>query len=174
MQELPDPNPRLRPAIYQPFVWPTGTRWQLEPRREVLELELCALLEQRETRRNFKSRLESLTLGEFLWLACRNRSSRSSPFGPDQESRVYPSAGAMHPIHVLLARETGPWMLYDPTEHALIELPNSSDSAAAGRDVSNHLVALDQGVLFGLVSEPGREQRPSTRIQKRWCGATQA
>ncbi|MBK8324065.1 MAG: nitroreductase family protein [Betaproteobacteria bacterium] len=95
-------------------------------------------------------------MGEFLWLACRNRSSRPSPFGVDQEFRVYPSAGAMHPIHVLVANEATPWMRYDPIQHSLIELPHSADCAAAGRNAVQRLVDLAQGVLIGLVAEPGR------------------
>lgn len=153
---LPDPVPRAQPARYQPFVWPSGVKLQLAPRNHPLELDLVALLEQRQTRRGFKRPFQDATLGEFLWLACRNRSSRPSPFGPDQESRVHPSAGAMHPIHVLFSRDAGPWMRYDPVEHALIELPGSTDSAAAGRDAAARLLELEQGVLLGLVAEPGK------------------
>lgn len=151
-----DPLPRAEPARYQPFVWPVGEKLQLAPRDQVLELDLCALLEQRQTRREFKKTLENSMLGDFLWLACRNRSLRPSPFGMSQESRVYPSAGAMHPIHVLFARSVGPWMRYDPVEHARIELPGSTDSAARCRAAAGRLVDLDQGVLLGLVAEPGK------------------
>lgn len=151
-----DPLPRARPARYEPVAWPAGERWQLAPRDQALELDMCVLLEQRQTRRAFKRSVERETLGEFLWLACRNRSSRPSAFGPNQESRVYPSAGAMHPIHVLFARDTGPWMRYDPVEHALVELPGSNDSAAAGRKAAEQLVEVDQGVLIGLVAEFGK------------------
>lgn len=151
-----DPVPRAHPAKYQPFVWPFGIKRLLRPRNQALTLDLCALLEQRQTRRAFDKQLEYTVLGEFLWLACRNRSSRPSSFGPNQESRVYPSAGAMHPIHVLLAPRTGPWMRYDPVEHALVDMPESTHSAAAGRDAANHLIDLGQSTLIGLVAEPGK------------------
>lgn len=151
-----DPTPRVQPVRYQPFVWPAAARLQLTPRSQALELDLVELLEQRQTRRDFKQSIENISLGEFLWLACRNRSSRSSPFGPDQESRVHPSAGAMHPIHVFAARASGLWMRYDPVEHSLIELPKSADSATACRCAVNHLVETEQGVLLGLVAEPGK------------------
>ena len=155
---LLDPVPRARPARYQPFVWPPGVRLRLAPRNETLELDLVALLEQRQTRRDFKKPVEDAKLGEFFWLACRNRSSHPSPFGPDQESRVHPSAGAMHPIHVLVSRDAGPWMRYDPVEHALIELPGSTDSATAGRNAANRIFNLNHGVLLGLVAEPGKTE----------------
>lgn len=151
-----DPVPRAQPATYQPFVWPAGISEPLKPRSDPLELDLVALLEQRQTRRDFKKPLGDLALGEFLWLACRNRSSRPSPYGPDQESRVAPSAGAMHPIHVLVAVNAGPWMRYDPFQHSIIEIPGSTSSATAGRKVASRLVEIDQGVLLGLVAEPGK------------------
>lgn len=153
---LPDPLPRAQPMRYQPFVWPGGEKRQLAPRDRALELDLCAVLEQRQTRRDFNRALENSMLDDFLWLACRNRSSRATTFGPSQESRVYPSAGAMHPIHVLLTHTAGPWLRYDPAEHALIELPGSADRAAAGRNAAGHLVNLGEGVVLGLVAEPGK------------------
>ncbi|WP_308389820.1 nitroreductase family protein [Acidithiobacillus sp. AMEEHan] len=128
------------------------------PRNESLELDLVALLERRQTRRGFKKPIDDEKLGEFFWLSCRSRSSHSSPFGPDQESRVHPSAGALHPIHVLVSRSAGPWMRYDPVEHALIELPGSTNSAAAGRNAANRIFNLNQGVLLGLVAEPGKTE----------------
>lgn len=151
-----DPVPRAQPMRYQPFVWPDGPRLQLASRNKALKLDLVELLERRETRRDFRQPIDKASLGEFLWLACRNRSSRPSPFGPDQESRVYPSAGAMHPMHVLVSREAGPWMLYDPVAHALIELPESSHSAATARAAANYLFDTGGGMLIGLVAEPGK------------------
>ncbi len=153
---LLDPVPRSLPLRYEPYVWPDGARTPLVPRAQPLEIELAALLDQRQTRRTFETSIDELTLGEFLWLACRNRSSRPSAFGPDQESRVHPSAGAMHPIHVLLAREAGPWFRYDPLEHALIELLDSELSVAASRKAADSLVELANGLLIGLVAESGK------------------
>jgi SagB-type dehydrogenase family enzyme len=151
-----DPVPRALPVRYRSYVWPTGATTQLAPRAQPLKLDLAALLDERQTRREFSKHLDEVALGELLWLACRSRSSRPSAFGPDQESRVHPSAGAMHPIHVLLAHETGPWLRYDPIAHALIELPDSSASAAACRDAASSLVAIAQGTLIGLVAESGK------------------
>lgn len=153
---LLDPVPRVLPVPYMPFIWPSGAKLQLPPRNTPLELDLVTLLAQRQTSRNFKTTPEVTRLGEFLWLACRNRSSRPSPFGPDQESRVHPSAGAMHPIHVLISQDAGPWMRYDPVEHSIMELPGSISSATASRREAARLLCLDQGVLLGLVAEPGK------------------
>jgi SagB-type dehydrogenase family enzyme len=151
-----DPVPRVLPMRYEPYVWPAGAKTLLAPRAQPLELELTALLDERQTRRAFSKRLDLTALGELLWLACRNRSSRPSAFGPNQESRVHPSAGAMHPIHLLLASETGSWLRYDPLEHALIELPGSGASAESSREAAGALIELAHGTLIGLVAEPGK------------------
>jgi SagB-type dehydrogenase family enzyme len=152
----PDPLPRAFPVRYEPYVWPAGPKALLAPRALPLKLDLAALLDGRQTRRAFRKGVDDAALGELLWLACRNRSSRPSAFGPDQESRVHPSAGAMHPIHVLLAHETGPWRRYNPLEHALIELPGSCASATASREAASSLIELEHGTLIGLVAEPGK------------------
>lgn len=151
-----DPIPRSEPAPYRSFEWPAGDQVELSPRSRPLEVDLVALLERRESRREFGQSLPDSDLGDFLWLACRNRSSRPSPYGTNQESRVYPSAGAMHPIHIVLCRDVGPWLRYDPYSHALIELPGSVASAAAGRTAATHLLPLKKGTVIGLIAEPGR------------------
>lgn len=153
---LPDPVPRALPMRHELYVWPNGTTTPLRPREKPLELDLAALTSQRQSRRTFRKRLDDEALGDFLWLACRNRSSRPSPFGPDQESRSHPSAGGMHPIHVLLANETGPWLRYDPLRHSLVELTGSEAGAAAGREAASALVELGHGTLIGLLAESGK------------------
>lgn len=156
MQVHSDPVPHVQPKVHQSFCWPIGTKIQLLPRTRRLELDFVQLLEQRQTRRVFSEPLENDTLGEFLWLACRNRSSRSSPFGIDQESRVHPSGGAMHPVHTLVCRNSGPWTRYDPIQHALFELSESTNSAKSSREAACKILEVDRGILIGLVAEPGR------------------
>ena len=151
-----DPVPRLHPLPYQPATWPDGVQHSLVPRGQPLAVDLTELLERRQTRRDFHVTVDEETLGEFFWLACRNRGSRPSPFGVDQEFRVHPSAGAMHPIHVLICKEIGPWMRYDPIGHAFFELASSENSANAAREAAGNLLDLERGVLIGLVSEPGK------------------
>ncbi len=153
---FPEPLPRAEPSRYSVFKWPAGRSQALFPRSAPLPVDMVSLLEKRQTRRDFTKPLGNVALGEFLWLACRSRGARPSPYGPDQESRPHPSAGAMHPIHVLIAREDGPWERYDPVEHVLVELPGSVESAAAGRTVAQSVVSVGCAVVVGLVAEPGK------------------
>ena len=151
-----DPVPRSVPRPYSPITWPNGDVVQLQPCLRPVSVDLAALIEQRQTRREFANAIPDGVLGEFLWLVCRNRSSRPSPYGFQQESRAHPSAGALHPIHVLVGREGGPWARYEPTEHALVTLPGSEANLAAVRDKASRLVAVRCGVLVGFIAESGK------------------
>lgn len=151
-----EPRPYASPQPYDPVTWPDGARVQLEPRSSALPVNLTELLEQRQTRRDFTRELTAADLGEFLWLACRSRSSRPGPYGTPQESRPHPSAGGMHPIHVLVARDGQPWQRYDPVKHALVEVRGSEAAAAGARASAGELVPLERGVLLALVAEPGK------------------
>lgn len=152
----PDPIPRNVPVVYRQAVWPPGERTQLTPRTRPLPIDLVHLVDHRQTRRSFSVPISLDQLSDFLWLTCRSRSSRPSPYGPDQESRAHPSAGSMHPIHVLVCREAGPWERYDPVEHALLTLPGSAANATEVRAAASDLVEVARGLLFALVAEPGR------------------
>lgn len=121
-----------------------------------LKVDLAVLLEERQTCRDFSNPLDEGMLGDFLWLSCRSRSSSPSPFGTAQESRPHPSAGAMHPIHVLASRAGRAWERFDPVEHCLKELPNTEDSALRTLSSAGQLLNVGQGTLLTLVAEPGK------------------
>lgn len=129
---------------------------RLVPRSVPLPVDMVSVMERRETRRDFSRPLEDGTLGEFLWLACRSRSARPSPYGFVQETRPHPSAGAMHPIHVLVGASLAPWRRYDPIEHALVELQGSTTNAGLVRRRAAELVDVDRGLVLALVAEPGK------------------
>lgn len=153
---VPDAHPRARPQRYEPIRWPEGRKIQLMPRSSVLSVDLVELMEQRQTRRAFSHELSLKDLGDFLWLTCRSRSSRSSEYGPNQESRPHPSAGALHPIHVFCASDATALLRYDPVQHALLELPASTSNARHAVNAARSSLDLGYGSVLALVAEPGR------------------
>lgn len=153
---VPDARPRTEPQRYEPIQWPEGRMVQLMPRSTVLSVDLVELMEQRQTRRDFTRELSIEDLGEFLWLACRSRSSRASIYGPDQESRPHPSAGALHPIHVLVVMDARAVLRYAPAQHALLELPASAENASYALDAARASLELGSGYVLALVAEPGK------------------
>ena len=84
---------------------------------------------------------------------------RSSDYGFEQHFRPHPSAGAMHPIHVVCQRQEGmPWERYDTLRHILAEIPGSESNAQLAREKSAHILPTAEAVLVGLVAEPGKTE----------------
>jgi hypothetical protein len=92
-----------------------------------LPVDMVAVMEQRQTKRDFSQAVQQQVLGEFLWLTCRSRSSRPARTGRIRIAAVS-SAGAMHPIHVLVGAAAAPWQRYDAVSHVLREVPGSGPS----------------------------------------------
>ena len=153
---VPDARPRETPDRYEPIEWPAGRRIQLQPRTGALPVDFVALMEQRQTRRTFEREMGLDALGGFLWLACRSRSSRPSVYGPNQESRPHPSAGAMHPVHVLVVRDRSVLHRYEPAAHSLIEIPGSAAAAEEAIEAAMASLELGKGCVLALVAEPGK------------------
>lgn len=153
---VPDARPRRQPQRYEPIRWPESRRVQLMPRSAPLSVDLVNLMEQRQTRRNFNQVLSLEDLGGFLWLACRSRTSRPSIYGPSQESRSHPSAGALHPIHVFAVLDQAAIHRYDPAQHALVELPGSAGSAHEAIVAARSSLELGRGWVLALIAEPGK------------------
>jgi SagB-type dehydrogenase family enzyme len=129
---------------------------RLAPRTAPLSVDLVSMVEERQTRRDFKDVLDEQFLGQLLWLSCRSRSSWHSEYGFDQESRPAPSAGALHPVHVLVGAEGLAWQRYDAVAHSLVEVPRSEANVTAMRTAASNLVDLGRGALVSFLAEPGR------------------
>lgn len=151
-----EPKPRATPGYYEPFKWPRGEVTQLEPAAAQLNVNIVKVLQERQSRRKLDA-LSLSELGALLWITCRTHSLRSSEFGFDQEFRPYPSAGAMHPIHVVCQRSAGmPWEWYEPLEHALVAIPGTEVLAQSARERAASILPTNEAVLVGLVAEPGK------------------
>lgn len=149
-----EPRPRARPSPYSPHMWPKGNLTELEAGPDYLSVNLAAISRDRQTRRDFGP-LSLRHLGHLLWLACRVHSSRSSDLGFNQQFRPLPSAGAVHPIHLVIQRSRGMgWEIYDPELHALLAILASADFADAARLEANKIVASSDAMLIGLMAEP--------------------
>ncbi len=151
-----EPKPRATPGYYEPFKWPRGAVTRLEPAAARPNIDIAQVLQERQSRRLLDA-LPVSELGALLWLTCRTHSLRSSEFGFDQEFRPYPSAGAMHPIHVVCQRSAGMhWERYEPLEHALVGVPGTEALAQAAREKAANILPTSEAVLVGLVAEPGK------------------
>lgn len=152
----PDPRPRDVPLTYAPFRWPVAGVVPLEPGAAPHPIDLADLLSDRRSHRpGGRPKLEAV--GALLWQVARTLDTAPSPFGFELERRPVPSAGAIHPIHILV-QEPGrsDWARYDGRGHRL-ERVADVDGCLAGLDEHAYRAArADTGTLMAFVAEPGR------------------
>lgn len=119
------PRPRQQPLAYRRFTFEVTDDLPLEPIEELPIVDLARLLIQRRSGTTFghlePARLEAL-------LAYSLRVVQVSTSDDDRMRRPVPSAGGLHPLHLVVARN-GEWRVYLPREHALRRL--LVDDAAA-------------------------------------------
>lgn len=121
-----------------------------------LQVDITRISQERQSRRQFAA-LSLEELGKLLWLTCRTHSSCASAYGFDQHFRPHPSAGAMHPIHVICQRAPGqPWERYEPVSHALITIHGSEALAQSARTQAEKFFPTKDAVILGLVAEVGK------------------
>lgn len=145
---FPDPLIRATPKAYAPFAWPS---------HEPMTLPACfgtpAWRERRSTAATGAPSTEDLSA--LLWHSARTQASLPSPAGLQLRHRPAPSAGAIHPIHVLLEAPGVPrWARYDPDRHRLDLLPEHWPMPRVRAAAHAH-VGDTPGLLVLFVAEPG-------------------
>ncbi|MHB2083271.1 nitroreductase family protein [Pseudomonas asiatica] len=154
--KLSSPTVRTEPSRYQPFIWPDGVFHALPELEDVGDEGILNLLDHRRTRRTF-SDLSEGQLGQLLWRCSRTQSIAASDYGFDLELRPTPSAGAMHPIHLLLHRPGAPnWRRYDSRRHGLVELPESAEALAGLEEHCHDVLRSEHATRLLFVAEPGK------------------
>lgn len=160
-KDLGIPSPHPEPKPYAPIAWPEtdaiifdSNASEIQSAAKSPEDAFSSLIEKRRTRYGFGT-LSLKTLGELLRLCCKVRLSGSDHLGFPLSQRSAPSAGAIHPIHIVVNLPNSPTLhRYEPFAHALIGL-NSSINAFEMRVAMNGIVDGGDGVLIMFVAEPG-------------------
>lgn len=145
---LPEPAIRATSLAYRPL------QWQVE-RREPLPSpsELGSGAERRSVREFTRPALSAIST--LLWHSARRQESLASPAGFDLHLRPVPSAGAIHPVHILVEHPSeGTWTRYDPTTHALDHLAEQRGLLEL-RESSRAYIDPGPGTLVLFAAEPG-------------------
>ncbi|MFK3725746.1 hypothetical protein ACI2KE_18165 [Pseudomonas monteilii] len=153
---LNSPTVRAEPGHYQLFTWPDGTFHALPETEDAGDEGILNLLDHRRTRRTFNALSEG-QLGQLLWRCARTQSIAESDYGFDLELRPTPSAGAMHPIHILVHLPgASSWSRYDSRRHGLVGLPGSAEAFAGLEEQCHEALPAAQATRLLLVAEPGK------------------
>lgn len=155
--DLGDPLPKPTPEWYEPLEWELGKAYTLPtPSSETLSRPFNEVLNSRASRREFGF-VHDQQLGTFLWHACRTRGVDTSNLGFDLEHRAAPSAGAIHPIHIIVKRPSdGRWWLYNPKAHQLVELKNSTSRLAGLYELTLQVLDGNDATRILFLAEPGK------------------
>lgn len=164
----PDPRPRAAPRPYCPVRWPVGEVVALEPGAAPYVIDLAAVLSNRRSHQpGGVPTIEAI--GGLLWHTMRTLDSAPSPYGFYQERRPVPSAGALHPIHVLL-QEPGrsDWARYDARMHRLERLVGTESALTGLVEHAQEAGGAAEGIVIAFVAEPGRTsakyENPATLV----------
>ena len=148
----PVPWPEVRP--HRPVRWPNGEVRSLAANTLWPQKSFADIATRRRTRRSFAA-LDEAHLGTLLALTCRVRTLGPDSLGFPLSSRPVPSAGAIHPVHLIVHFPgTATWHRYDPVGHSLVEVP-SALSPAEVRAALDGVLPGGAATLLLLAAEPG-------------------
>jgi SagB-type dehydrogenase family enzyme len=153
--DAPDPYPKGQVTPYTPILWPAGAVVDLVKPVEVKQ-SYGDVVAARRSNRSFGP-LSASDLSALLWYACRQVARRPSGLGFDLSLRHAPSAGAIHPIHVLIhSNGQSAWQRYDAAEHRLIEVPRDVLAPQSAVAEVSPALALEKGTILWLAAEVGK------------------
>lgn len=150
-----EPRPRERIQPYQPFTWPSGPVINLVAPDDIAQ-SFCDVVAARRSSRTFAP-LALSDIASLLWYSSRVLTRQSSAWGFELSQRPAPSAGAIHPIHILACSSAGDsWQRYDPDRHCLIEVPHGLLAPSDAMAKIAPAVDPQKGTLLWLAADVGK------------------
>lgn len=151
---LGNPVPRQDPRAYTPWRWPLVRSIAL-PAASSLVSQCPEALLQRRSRRDFAP-IGVQELSTLLWHTLYCQRTAESPIGFSLQQRPVPSAGAIHPVHLLvqLPLGDGQWARYNPETHALDVLDHASSILQGLCEEAGQVLRTEPGSLLLFVAEP--------------------
>lgn len=155
--DLGQPAPRSTVRPHHPIKWPDGQKQLLSRSPPDCDPGAASLLRSRRTARQF-SGVSPAELSCWFDLSCRVQQRQASGLGFDLTLRPAPSAGAIHPINVILAwPQESNWRRYDPFDHALLYFESKADARDAHASMQQVLTAPGATLIL-LAAEVGRTE----------------
>jgi len=151
---LGSPTPRPEPVAYTPWVWPIERSISL-PAVSAVTGGWSEASSTRRSRRTFAP-IGLEQIGMLLWHTLYCQRTAASPLGFALQQRAIPSAGAIHPVHLVMQMPDDPatWARYNPLTHALDVMGASTGVLDALRIEADRLVVARPGSLQLFIAEP--------------------
>jgi SagB-type dehydrogenase family enzyme len=159
---LGNPRPRPEPQQYAPVQWTESDLLGFQElglpcmslKTASPEASFAELISRRRTRYELGIP-PGQAVEDLLRLTCQVQVQLDGPHGFRLSNRPVPSAGGIHPIHVVLhAPGSNQVHRYDPFQHGLRKIESTLDTQKL-RSAMYEVVPADQAVLLLLVAEPG-------------------
>lgn len=152
-----NPGPKAQEDPVAAFHFPTKNRIFLPRPEELLNINYFDLVLNRVSRRDFGN-LSLKDLGQLLWYSARVLSTVVQDNGYILSHRPSPSAGARHPLEILVCRDSNLPCIeyYNPFDHTLNEIDLIQD------DVNQFIIHVDsclpigRGTVLWFVAQPER------------------
>lgn len=153
---LGSPTPRHEPVVYTPWVWPIERSISL-PLAPASAGAWSEVSSTRRSRRTFAPiKLEQIGMLLRHTLYCHR--TADSPLGFALQQRAVPSAGAIHPVHLVMQMPDDPatWARYNPLTHALDVMGTSAEVLDALRIEADRVLVAQPGSLLLFIAEPAK------------------
>lgn len=151
---MADPFPLEAASVYTPFEWQITDEVQLKAEKTRINVNLAQVLASRRSTRVFPY-LSIQRLGDLLWHTCRVLESSPSSYGFELLKCPYPSAGAIHPIQLLLFHsDMLLWTRYNALTHSL-EVIHPQAPLDGLRQRFCEFMPIGDGTLVVFVAELG-------------------
>lgn len=153
--ELGNPLPLEKHGRYEPYEWSSQDIEYLTVPADLSLQAFDKIVHARRTRRTF-GLLSREQLAQFLWLSCRTIAKGDDDLGFPITQRPTPSAGAIHPIHLILGDKNSDWLRYDPDHHGLASLRTTGGVLTELWQAIEQVVDPGAGAALLFVAEPGK------------------
>ncbi|ENW94083.1 SagB family peptide dehydrogenase [Acinetobacter dispersus] len=153
--DLGNPSPKLETDRYTPYEWDNSKKCIiLDDPNAFIPIPFTEVMFKRKSQRYFKTTsIEHLSY--LLWLTNRVKDQVDSTMGFPLTLRPVPSAGAIHPIHILLnSPNMDTWWRYDPFSHSLKSITKEHVFFHTVRESCQDILNCNTASIMLLVAEP--------------------
>lgn len=154
---MDNPRPKAKEDAVKPFHYSTGRSFRLPQPETSNSVDFFEVLHNRRSEIGLSS-LDKMELGTLLWHSAKVSGTHVQQDGYILSQRPSPSAGARHPIDLLIVSPAVSALMcyYNPFEHVLYELLLPDQVFQGFIDHVNQNVSMENATLIWMIAHPQR------------------